>query len=46
MKIYVPKYMIEDMLEKKINRLKAIVFDHMTIDTEGYRPGSMSGQKD
>ncbi len=38
--------MVEDMLEKKINRLKAIGFDHIAIDMEGYRSGSMGEQKD
>jgi len=38
--------MAEDMLEKKINRLKAICLGHITIDMKGYKSGSMDEQKD
>jgi len=37
---------IESRIRKKIvERLKAIGFDHIVVDMEGYRSGSMDGRK-
>jgi uncharacterized protein len=41
----VPHILEPDMKGKVIQRLKAIGFDHIVIDLEGYRSGSMDGRK-
>jgi len=42
----IPLILEPDIKEKVVKRLKAIGFDHVVIDLEGYRSGSMDGRKE
>ena len=41
----IPHMLEADIKSKVAQRLKAIGFDHITVDLEGYRSGSMDGRK-
>ncbi len=41
----IPRLLEQSMREKTVSRLKTIGFNHITIDLEGYRSGSMDEQK-
>jgi uncharacterized protein len=42
----IPAILEPDIRSKVVNRLKAIGFDHVVVDLEGYRSGSMDGRKE
>jgi uncharacterized protein len=42
----IPRILEPGIRENVVERLKAIGFDHVVVDLEGYRSGSMDGQKD